>query len=72
MKLSLGKDNPHKPCDLGYRTIVVSDACTADSDEAHAGSLDVHRAWFGETATAGEVLSALGASSPGTSRRASA
>jgi nicotinamidase-related amidase len=25
-------------CDLGYRTIVVSDACTADSDEAHARS----------------------------------
>ena len=47
-------------CDLGYRTIVVSDACTADSDEAHARALDVHRAWFGETATADEVLSALG------------
>jgi nicotinamidase-related amidase len=55
-------------CDLGYRTIVVSDACTADSDEAHARSLDVHRAWFGETATADEVLSALGASSPQTMR----
>jgi len=50
-------------CDLGYRTIIVSDACTADSDEAHARSLDVVRAWFGETATADEVLSALGASS---------
>ncbi len=55
-------------CDLGYRTIVVSDACTADSDEAHARALDVHRAWFGETATADEVLGALGAYSPRTMR----
>ena len=46
--------------DLGYRTIVVSDACTADSDEAHARSLDVIQKWFGETPTADEVLSALG------------
>ena len=55
-------------CDLGYRTIVVSDACIADSDEAHARALDVHRAWFGETATADEVLGALGAPSPRTMR----
>jgi nicotinamidase-related amidase len=55
-------------CDLGYRTIVVSDACIADSEEAHARALDVHRAWFGETATADEVLSAMGASSPQTMR----
>ncbi len=47
-------------CDLGYRTIVVSDACDADSDEAHARALEVHRAWFGETAAAAEVLHALG------------
>jgi biuret amidohydrolase len=47
-------------CDLGYRTIVVSDACTADSDEAHARALDVLHKWFGETLTADEVLSALG------------
>ena len=46
--------------DLGYRTIVVSDACTADSDEAHARSLEVIKRWFGETPTAGEVLSAMG------------
>jgi nicotinamidase-related amidase len=46
--------------DLGYRTIVVSDACTADSDEAHARSLDVIQKWFGETPTADGVLSALG------------
>jgi biuret amidohydrolase len=45
--------------DLGYRTIVVSDACTADSDEAHARSLEVIQKWFGETPTAHEVLSAL-------------
>jgi nicotinamidase-related amidase len=47
-------------CDLGYRTIVVSDACDADSDEAHARALEVHRTWFGETAAADDVLSALG------------
>jgi nicotinamidase-related amidase len=47
-------------CDLGYRTIVVSDACTADSDEAHARALDVLQKWFGETPTADEVLTALG------------
>ena len=46
--------------DLGYRTIVVSDACTADSDEAHARSLEVIQRWFGETPTSDEVLSALG------------
>jgi biuret amidohydrolase len=47
-------------CDLGYRTIVVSDACTADSDQAHASALDRLQKWFGETPTAHEVLSALG------------
>lgn len=47
-------------CDLGYRTIVVSDACAADSDEAHARALDVLQNWFGETPTADEVLTALG------------
>lgn len=46
--------------DLGYRTIVVSDACTADSDQAHTRSLEVIRRWFGETPTADEVLNALG------------
>jgi nicotinamidase-related amidase len=46
--------------DLGYRTMVVSDACTADSDEAHARSLEVIKRWFGETPTADEVLSAMG------------
>jgi nicotinamidase-related amidase len=45
--------------DLGYRTIVVSDACTADTDEAHTQALDVLKKWFGETPTADEVLSAL-------------
>jgi nicotinamidase-related amidase len=46
--------------DLGYRTIVVSDACTADSDQAHARSLEVIKRWFGETPTADEVLGAMG------------
>jgi len=45
--------------DLGYRTIVVSDACTADSDESHARSLDVLQKWFAETPTADKVLTAL-------------
>jgi len=45
--------------DLQYRTIVVSDACQADSDEAHARALDVLKKWFSETPTAGEVLTAL-------------
>jgi hypothetical protein len=44
----------------GYRTIVVSDARTADSDEAHARSLEVFQKWIGETPTADEVLSAPG------------
>ena len=46
--------------DLQYRTIVVSDACQADSDEAHTRALEVFQKWFGETPTADEVLSALG------------
>ena len=45
--------------DLQYRTIVVSDACQADSDEAHTRALDVLQKWFSETPTADEVLSAL-------------
>jgi biuret amidohydrolase len=45
--------------DLGYRTIVVSDACTAGNDEDHAHSLSAIQKWFGETPTANEVLSAL-------------
>ena len=46
--------------DLGYSTIVVSDACTADNDESHARSLDVLQKWFAETPSADKVLSALG------------
>jgi nicotinamidase-related amidase len=45
--------------DLQYRTIVVSDACQADSDDAHARALDVLKKWFSETPTAAEVLTAL-------------
>jgi biuret amidohydrolase len=45
--------------DLQYRTIVVSDACQAESDEANARALDVLQKWFSETATGDEVLSAL-------------
>jgi nicotinamidase-related amidase len=45
--------------DRQYRTIVVSDAFQADSDEAHARALDVLQKWFSETPTADEVLSAV-------------
>ena len=45
--------------DLQYRTLVVSDACQADSDEAHAHALETIQKWFGETPTADQVLSAL-------------
>jgi biuret amidohydrolase len=45
--------------DMQYRTIVVSNACEADSDQAHIRSLDVFKKWFGETPTADEVLAAL-------------
>jgi biuret amidohydrolase len=45
--------------DLQYRTIVVSDACLADSDKAHARALEVLQKWFCETPTADEVLGAL-------------
>jgi nicotinamidase-related amidase len=50
--------------DLGFRTIVVADACTADSDESHARSLDVLQKWFAETPTADAVLNALGREDP--------
>jgi nicotinamidase-related amidase len=48
--------------DLGYRTIVVSDACTADTDVSHSNSLNVLRKWFAETPTADDVLNTLGGS----------
>jgi nicotinamidase-related amidase len=60
LQASTPSNPPRGACDLGYRTIVVSDACTADSDEAHARSLGVLQKWLGETPTADEVLSALG------------
>jgi nicotinamidase-related amidase len=46
--------------DRQYRTIVVSDACQADGDEARARALDVLQKWFSETPTADGVLSARG------------
>src|SRR5580700_1143272 len=45
--------------DLGYRTLVVSDGCTADNDKSHINSLDVLQKWFAEIRTADEVLTAL-------------
>ena len=58
--------------DLGYRTIVVSDACTADNDESHARSLHVLQKWFAETGTADEVLNVLGLEDPACSLRRTA
>jgi biuret amidohydrolase len=46
-------------CDLAYRPVVVSDGCLSDTDQGHANSLAVIGKWFGQTATADEVLSAL-------------
>jgi biuret amidohydrolase len=56
--------------DRQYRTIVVSDACQADSDDAHTRALDVFQKWFGETPTADEVLSALGITTAGRAHQA--
>ena len=50
--------------DRQYRTIVVSDACTADSDETHVRALDTIQKWFAETPTADEVLRGLGQEAP--------
>jgi nicotinamidase-related amidase len=44
--------------DLGYRVVIVRDACEAASDLAHEATLDSF-ALLGEVATAGEVLAAL-------------
>jgi biuret amidohydrolase len=56
--------------DRQYRTIVVSDACQADSDEAHARALDVLQKWFAETPIADQVLSALDRATIGPAQRA--
>jgi nicotinamidase-related amidase len=56
--------------DKQYRTIVVADACQADSDEAHTRALSVLRKWFGETPTADEVVSAMGIPNGGPAHRA--
>ncbi len=54
-----GESTARAASDLQYRTIVVSDACTADNDESHTRSLDVLQKWFAEARTADEVLTAL-------------
>jgi len=45
--------------DLGYRTVVVSDASSAATDEAHDASLETLRL-IGEVSTVDEVVAALG------------
>ena len=44
--------------DLGYRTVVVADACSAGSPEAHAASLE-SLGLLAEIATTDEVLAGL-------------
>jgi nicotinamidase-related amidase len=44
--------------DLGYRTIVVSDACSAAAPEVHEASL-ASLGMLGEVVTAADVLAAL-------------
>jgi nicotinamidase-related amidase len=44
--------------DLGYRVVIVPDACEAATDQAHAATL-ASFALLGEVATADEVLAAL-------------
>ena len=44
--------------DLGYRVVIVPDACEAATDRAHQATLDSF-ALLGEVATADEVLAAL-------------
>ncbi|WP_229053480.1 cysteine hydrolase family protein [Aeromicrobium sp. Leaf350] len=44
--------------DLGYRVVVVSDACSAASDAAHDATLETF-GLLGEVATADDVLAAL-------------
>jgi nicotinamidase-related amidase len=44
--------------DLGYRTIVVSDACSAAAPEVHEASL-ASLGMLGEVITAADVLAAL-------------
>jgi nicotinamidase-related amidase len=44
--------------DLGYRVVIVADACQAATDRAHAATLESF-ALLGEVATADEVLAAL-------------
>lgn len=48
--------------DLGYRTLVVSDACSAGSETAHAASLE-SLGLLAEVVTADEVLGAMTAQS---------
>ena len=44
--------------DLGYRVVLVADACEAATDQAHAATL-ASFALLGEVAAADEILAAL-------------
>ncbi|MFI9616477.1 cysteine hydrolase family protein [Streptomyces sp. NPDC052023] len=52
------ESNARSACDLGYRTVVVSDACSTTDEAAHEASIASLRL-FGEIATTHEVTHAL-------------
>lgn len=49
--------------DLGYRTVLVADACSAADEAAHAASL-ASMGLLGEVVTSADVAQALGATAP--------
>jgi biuret amidohydrolase len=53
--------NARDASNLGYRTIVVSDACAAASEAAHQASIET-LGLFGQVSSVDEVKQALGAS----------
>jgi nicotinamidase-related amidase len=48
---------------LNFKVAMVSDACAATSDEAHAASLSCFYSIFGDVLTVNEAIAGLGASS---------
>ena len=51
---------------LGYKTVMVSDACATRSDAEHLGALVTFLTSFGDVCTAEETLGLLGAGRPQT------
>ena len=50
---------------LNYRTVMVSDACSAFTEQEHAASLDSFLLNFGDVQTSAQALAALGPAAPG-------